>query len=139
VQISADESQRILQFMVNCGMPVKSAEVQQLTVGLLYLMRNGIMRGSEVILHKLIEIAQLMPAENMLYIRVKTYMPTVMTTVEHEADAHGCVTGSWTCEFFGEENIVHTMQHLLHGSTQSVDDLCRLCVVASQDHVELKR
>jgi len=67
VRVAADECRRILRFMINCGMPVKSAEVQRLTVGVLYLMRNGIMRGSEVILHKRMEIAQLLPAENMLY------------------------------------------------------------------------
>ena len=52
--------------MINCGMTVKSSEVQLLTVRVLYLMRNGIMHGSEVILHKHVEIAQLLPAENML-------------------------------------------------------------------------
>jgi hypothetical protein len=45
----------------------KSTEVQRLTKGLLYLMRNGIVRDSEVILHKRVETAQFLPAENMLY------------------------------------------------------------------------
>jgi hypothetical protein len=60
-----------------------------------------------------------------------------MATVEHQADEHAPVADSWTSEFFSEEHIVHTMQHLLYGSTHSIDDLCRLCVAASQDHVVL--
>jgi hypothetical protein len=75
VRIAADECQRILRFMINCGMPVKNAEVQRLTVGVLYLMRNGIIRGSEVILHNRIEISQLLPAENMLNKHYRIHTP----------------------------------------------------------------
>lgn len=44
---------------------------------------------------------------------------------------------SWTKEFFGEENIVNTFQHLLHDTAQSVDDLCRLCHAARDDNIVL--
>ena len=64
-------------------------------------------------------------------------MPTVMATVEHQTDEYAPCADSWTREFFSEEHIVHTMQHLLHDSTYSVDYLCRLCVTASQDHAVL--
>jgi hypothetical protein len=32
---------------------------------------------------------------------------------------------AWTAEFFEEQSIVNTFQHLLSGSTSSVEDLCR--------------
>ena len=35
--------------------------------------------------------------------------------------------------FFGESNIVHTLQHLLNHTAQNVEDLCKLCVAASED------
>ena len=37
--------------------------------------------------------------------------------------------------FFGESNIVHTLQHLLSHTAQNVEDLCKLCVAASEDSV----
>jgi hypothetical protein len=43
----------------------------------------------------------------------------------------------WTDDFFDEQNIVSTFQHLLHGTAHSVEDLCRLCVTACEDHVVL--
>jgi hypothetical protein len=63
---AADDCRRILRFMVTCGMPVKAAEVQRLTVGLLYLMRQGIASSSEVVLAARAEVAQLLPAEGTL-------------------------------------------------------------------------
>jgi hypothetical protein len=65
------------------------------------------------------------------------HMPAAMATQEHQADDYTTCTDSWLQEFFSEERIVRTMQHLLQGSTYTVDDLCRLCVAASQDHVVL--
>ena len=44
---------------------------------------------------------------------------------------------AWTAEFFEEQSIVNTFQHLLSGSTSSVEDLCRLCVAAREDNVVL--
>jgi hypothetical protein len=52
--------------MVNCGMPVKAQEIQRLTVGILYLMRHGISTASAVVLPQNQEVAQILPAENML-------------------------------------------------------------------------
>lgn len=57
---------RILRFMVTCGMPIKTAEAQRLTVGVLYLMRHGISDADTVVLQKSPEIAQLLPMENLL-------------------------------------------------------------------------
>ena len=37
--------------------------------------------------------------------------------------------------FFAESNIVHTLQHLLSHTAQNVEDLCKLCVAASEDSV----
>jgi hypothetical protein len=37
--------------------------------------------------------------------------------------------------FFAESNIVHTLQHLLSNTPQDVEDLCKLCVAASEDSV----
>jgi hypothetical protein len=63
---AADDCRRILRYMVNCGMPVKSQEVPRLTVGILYLMRHGIRVGCEEVLRQRHEVAQILPAENML-------------------------------------------------------------------------
>ena len=46
-------------------------------------------------------------------------------------------TRAWTAEFFEEESIVNTFQNLLHASSCSVEDLCRLCVAAREDNVVL--
>lgn len=57
---------RILRFMVTCGMPVKAVEAPRLTVGVLYLMRHGIGDGETAVLQKNGEIAKLLPMENSL-------------------------------------------------------------------------
>jgi len=66
VLVATDDCRRILRFMVNCGMPVKAQEIQRLTVGILYLMRHGISTASAVVLPQNQEVAQILPAENML-------------------------------------------------------------------------
>lgn len=38
----------------------------------------------------------------------------------------------WSVQFFDEDNIVSTLQHLLHRTGRSVEDLCQLCFVAEQ-------
>ena len=43
----------------------------------------------------------------------------------------------WTEVFFDEEHIVNTFQNLLHDTSQSVDDLCRLCLAACEDKIVL--
>ena len=63
---AAADCRRILRFMVTCGMPVKAAEVPRLTVGLLYLMRQGIASSGSVVLAARDEVAQLLPVEGTL-------------------------------------------------------------------------
>ncbi len=43
----------------------------------------------------------------------------------------------WADEFFGEEHVVSTFQHLLHDSPKNVEDLSRLCIAAREDSVVL--
>jgi hypothetical protein len=43
----------------------------------------------------------------------------------------------WTDEFFSEEHIIGTFQHLLHDTPKTVENLCRLCVAAREDRVVL--
>jgi len=52
--------------------------------------------------------------------------------------ADGAADGAcWADEFFGEEHLVSTFQHLLHDSPKTFEDLSRLCVAAREDRVVL--
>ena len=53
------------------------------------------------------------------------------------ADAHSTRDPCWADEFFGEEHVVSTFQHLLHDSPKNVEDLSRLCIAAREDSVVL--
>ena len=52
-------------------------------------------------------------------------------------DAHSTRDPCWADEFFGEEHVVSTFQHLLHDSPKNVEDLSRLCIAAREDSVVL--
>jgi hypothetical protein len=63
----AKEIARVMKTLVHSfGMPLKDGEVQSVTVGLLYLMRRGVVFEDIAVLPAVAELGALLPAESML-------------------------------------------------------------------------
>jgi len=57
---------KVLNILIKHGMAIRSHEIQRLTVGVLYLMRTGVVFRGEYVLPRRTDICSLLPPETML-------------------------------------------------------------------------
>jgi hypothetical protein len=66
VKDATRECCKIMQIMCRNGMVIRSQDVQKLTVGVMYLMRSGVVWENEQILPRMPGVVSLLPPEPML-------------------------------------------------------------------------
>ena len=66
VQDATEQCCKVLQILIKNGMSIRSHEIQRLTVGVLYLMRTGVVFRDAYVLPRRTDICSLLPPENML-------------------------------------------------------------------------
>lgn len=66
VKDATEQCCKILGILIKSGMPIRSHETQRLTVGVLYLMRTGVVFQDTYVLPRRADICCLLPPETML-------------------------------------------------------------------------
>jgi len=66
VRDATEQCCKVLQILIRNGMPIRSHEIQRLTVGVLYLMRTGVVFQNVYVLPRRTDICSLLPPETML-------------------------------------------------------------------------
>jgi hypothetical protein len=73
---------KVLQILIQTGMPVRNCEIQKLAVGALYLLRCGVVFNDVVVVPRRLDIYSILPPESMLLSFFDVH-PKCITDVEN--------------------------------------------------------